>query len=221
VTYKTISDLNSRWWYRLLKVLYILSFVSLIAITNIFIYSFTSWIINIDDDKTLVRCEITEPPEPFSISSIGVKIDKGYFDEKGSFDYRSYFTGYHEHEVKYILAACLDKEHRQDILSGDIYIFQKTIEILRSGKDKAEQKRLLDSYERLIESASYNTEKEKHLDFSTKLFDIIPRYTYIVFLKYFVLANIAVIAVLECLRRIFYYIILGRLRPPKTEQHRG
>src|SRR5436309_2580177 len=122
MAYKTIAHLNSKWWYRLLKVLYVLSFVSLISITNVFVYTFTSGIINIDDDKTLVRCEIKNPPEPFSIASIGVKINKAYFDNKGYFDYRSYFTGYHEYAVKYVLAACLGKEHRQDILSGDIYI---------------------------------------------------------------------------------------------------
>jgi hypothetical protein len=74
---------------------------------------------------------------------------------------------------------------------------------------------LLENYERSIESASYNSAKEKYLDFSTKLFDITPEYTYTVFLKYCVLATTAVIAVLEGLRRIFYYIVLGSLRPPK------
>jgi hypothetical protein len=134
------------------------------------------------------------------------------------FDYRSYFTGYHEYEIKYILAACLDKEHRQAILSGDIYVFQRAIEILRSNKDESEQKRLLERDEKLMESAPYNSAKEKYLDFSTNLFDVIPKYTYIRFLKYFALANITICALLEVLRRIFYYIALGRFRPPKTEQ---
>jgi hypothetical protein len=116
------------------------------------------------------------------------------------------------------LAACLAKEHRQDILSGDIYIFQRTIEILRSEKDKSEQKRLLDRDEKLIESATYNSAKGEYLDFSAKLFDIVPQYTYLEFLKYFALANTAICAILEVLRRVFYYIVLGRFRPPKTEQ---
>jgi hypothetical protein len=73
--YKTISELNSRWWYILLKVLYIISFISLIIITIFFVYTFTSGIKNIDVDKTLVKCEIKEPPEPFSIGSIGIKVD--------------------------------------------------------------------------------------------------------------------------------------------------
>jgi hypothetical protein len=47
--------------------------------------------------------------------------------------------------------------------------------------------------------------------------NIVPQYTYLAFLKYFALANTAVIAILEVLRRIFYYIILGRFRPPKIE----
>ena len=218
MAYKTIAELNSKWWYRLIKVLYIISFVLIIVVTNFFVYAFTSGILNLDEDKTLVRCDIKEPPEPFSISSIGVKINKAYFDEKDSFDYRGYFNEYHEHEIKYILAACLDKKHRQDILSGDIYIFQRTIEILRNVKDETEQKRLLDRDEKLIQSAAYNSAKRKYLDFSTKLFDIVPQYTYRVFLKYFVLANSAIVVILEGLRRIFYYIVLGRFLPPKTEQ---
>jgi hypothetical protein len=60
----------------------------------------------------MVRCGIENPPESFSISSIGIKIEKDYFDEKGAFDYRSYFTGYHEYQIKYILAACLGKQRR-------------------------------------------------------------------------------------------------------------
>lgn len=218
MTFKTIAHLNSKWWYRLIKVLYVLSFITLIAITNFFVYTFTSGITNIDYGKTLVRCEILEPHEPFSIESIGIKINKAYFDDKGVFDYRGYFTGNHEYEIKYILAACVGKKHRQDILSGDVYVFQRTIEIVRSKKDDSEQKRLLERDGRLIESAPYNSAKEKYLNFSTKLFDVVPQYTYLVFLKYFVLANIAICATLEILRRIFYYIVLGKFRPPKTEQ---
>lgn len=32
----------------------------------------------------MVRCGIENPPESFSISSIGIKIEKDYFDEKGA-----------------------------------------------------------------------------------------------------------------------------------------
>lgn len=90
--------------------------------------------------------------------------------------------------------------------------------MLRSNKDESEVDRILDRDGKLIESAPYNAAKEKYLDFSAKLFDIASKYTYLVFLKYFVLANIIVIAILGGIRRIFYYIVLGSLRPPKTEQ---
>jgi hypothetical protein len=218
MAFKTIEHLNSKWWYRLIKVLYILFFISLVAVTNFFVYAFTSGIKNIDYNKTLIKCGMKKAPEPFSVSSIGVKIDKTYFDENDVFNYRGYFTGYHEYEIKYILAACLGKEHREDILSGDIYVFQRTIEILKSGKDEPERMRMLERDEKLIESAPYSSAKEKYLDFSTKLFDIVPQYTCFEFLKYFALVNVAVIAILEVLRRIFYYIVLGSFRPPKAEQ---
>ena len=116
------------------------------------------------------------------------------------------------------MAACLEKKHREAVLSGDIYLFQRTMEILRNTEDESEQKRLLAKDEKLIESAPYKSAKRKYLDFSTKLFDINPQYTHIEFLKYFALVNIAICTILEVLRRIFYYIVLGRFRPPKTEQ---
>ena len=218
MAYQTIADLNTKWWYRLLKVLYVLLSITLIAMVNLFIYTFTSGITNIDYDKTLVKCEMKDSPEPFSITSIGVKIDKVYFDDKGTFNYKGYFNEFHEDEIKSILAACLEKKYKVEVLSGDIYLFQRALEVLRSTEDESEQKRLLERDGKLIASTPYKSAKGKYLNFSTKLFDITPQYTYLEFLKYFALANIAICTILEVLRRIFYYIVLGRFRPPKTEQ---
>ena len=218
MAYKTLAHLNSKWWYRLIKVLYVLSFIFLLVIANFETYNLTSGIKSIDYDKTLVKCEMRDPPEPFSVGSIDVKIDKVFFDDKGSFDYKGYFFGHHGYEIKNILSACNDKKDMRAFSSIDIYIFQRNIEIFRSEKDKSEKDRLFERDSKLINSVYDNEAKARYLDFSIRFFDIVPQYTYLTFFKYFVVTNITIAGIFELLRRIFYYIILGRLRPPKTEQ---
>jgi hypothetical protein len=80
-----------------------------------------------------------------------------------------------------------------------------------------EKEKLLSKDSASIESAHYNFEKTKYLDFSAQLFDVTPHYTYLNFLKYFVAVNISITLTLEVLRRIFYYVVLGSLWPRKTE----
>jgi hypothetical protein len=173
---------------------------------------------SIDNSKTMVKCGIKDSAEPFPIESIGIKINDYYFDDMGAFKYQYFFSDRNEYLIKQILSSCMGESNRYNILSFDIYLLQRVNEILNNGKSKSEQDALILRDGKLIESAHYSFEKEKYLDFSRNLFDIIPQYTYIPFLVEFVISNMIVIAALELLRRIFYYIVLGKFRPPKTEQ---
>lgn len=57
--------------------------------------------------------------------------------------------------------------------------------------------------------------KSDYLDFSVKLFDIKPVFGYKEFIKSFVIGILIVIFVFELIRRCFYYIALGAIRPKK------
>jgi hypothetical protein len=184
MTYKTIAYLNSKWWYRLLKIIYILTFIaviSVISVDNMIIYTTNGVGWSIDSDKTLVKCQNDNPPEPFSIGSIGVNINKSYFNDYGHFDYTTYILLNNDYAVKKILISCLGKDREKDIMSTDLNDWRKASET-----------------QNLI-----------------KRFDITPQYIYFSFFKHFVLTNILIIAILETLRRIFYYVVLGRFKPPK------
>ncbi len=61
----------------------------------------------------------------------------------------------------------------------------------------------------------FGREKLSYLNFNDKSFDIIPTFTYKSFLKLFLLGNLIILSFFEILRKIFYYVTLGTLKPKK------
>ena len=114
------------------------------------------------------------------------------------------------------------KQANDDI---DVFAAQKVYEVW--GNDrlmvKKEQRppltdseiKYLDEIIPKIESSYINSDKAKYLDYSIKLFDIKPVYSYSKFIKYFVVGNILILFFFEAIRRTFYYIVLGSVKPKK------
>lgn len=225
---KTLSDLNKTVWYRLLKVAYF-TFFGLATV---------GWVIwavaiissnelkGIDNSKTTITClnlgsqnvgKYTVRTESLNPSEINVQLQAEYFPN-GKFDYAKYFRGYNEFAIKDILKTCYDPKDQRNIDTQDIYAIQRGYEItgVPGAEKQYDQNKLDEEIKNITSGYKTNEAKANYLDFSVKLFDITPKYTYwndntIGLLIYIGL----VIVFFEGGRRIFYYIVLGTARPKK------
>ena len=213
---KSISDLNNKAWYRLLKVFFGLCAVLVLGVFNFIIMS--DGIKSVDNDKTLVSCAYGDK-EIFTPNQIGVELSN--YQLKDGFDYKNFFEGYNDYVIKEIFKNCY-KSTNDDI---DIFAAQKVYEVW--GNDrlviKKEERppltdneiKYLDEIIPKIENAYINSDKAKYLDYSIRLFDIKPVYSYNKFIKYFAVGNILILFFFEAIRRTFYYIVLGSVKPKK------
>lgn len=213
---KTISDLNGKAWYRFLKVVFVLCALLILGIFNFVIVS--DGIKRVDNNKTLISCTYGDK-ETFTPKQIDVELSDYQF--RGGFNYKNFFEGYNDYVIKAIFKNCY-KQANDDI---DVFAAQKVYEIW--GNDrlmvKKEQRppltdseiKYLDEIIPKIENSYINSDKAKYLDYSIKLFDIKPIYSYSNFTKYFVTGNLLILFFFEVLRRAFYYIVLGSIKPKK------
>lgn len=225
---KTISHLSTKAWYRSLKVLFILVFIVTIGIFNVI--AFSSGIKKVDLKNTIVNCDNKDKTN-FSLNEIGTSLNPSEFPNN-KLDYAGLFKGYNEYSIKEILRACYPKtvnnfgtsfvDNNNSI--NDIYDFQKAAEIKDSygfteiPKLSQEQIEPLNTdYKDYVQKSKgvYGTTKTRFLNFNYKLFDITPQFTYDSFLKLFFIGNLVILIVFEIMRRIFYYIALGTIKPKK------
>lgn len=209
---KTISYLNSKAWYRLIKVIYILVFITALISFNLFLYSING-LKTVDQDKTQIQCNIGDR-KTFTSKSINLNLDKSDF-KNDKFDYEQFFRNYNDFEIKNILKECSPESAKNLIDSLDVFRIQRIYEITGiKGAEKEYDKDYLNSETQKITSG-YKTSDEKanYLDFSVKFFDIKPVFTYNEFIKYFLIGNLIMLLIFEGIKRIFYYIVLGSIKP--------
>lgn len=220
---KTTSYLNSKIWYRLLKVIFILVCLAVLIGFNFFVFTDIG-IKNIDQNKTLIQCSYGDKVI-FSPQSVNLNFSKSDF-KNGIFDYKSFFLDYNDNKIKDIFKGCYASySFSSPTLSSDIFAIQKIYEVW--GNDrlliKKETRTLLSSDEiknldeivPRIEKSITNTDKANYLNFSIKLFDVKPVFTYSNFLKSFFIGNFIILLIIEALKRGFYYVVLGTLKPKK------
>lgn len=213
---KTINELNSRAWYRLLKVVYGLLFLLILVVFNWIIVS--DGIKSIDNNKTTISCAYGNK-KVLTSQQIGIELSNYQF--RDGFNYKNFFEGYNDYAIKTIFKNCYQPTN-DDI---DVFAAQKVYEVL--GNDRLSikkddrpplteaEKKYLDETIPKIESSYINSDKTKYLDYSVKLFEIQPVFTYGKFLKYFIFGNLLILFLFEILRRAFYYVVLGSIRPQK------
>lgn len=201
---KTITYLNSKIWYRLLKVIFVFFILaSILAFNSLLVIEEFK---KLDNNKTLILCTLKKE-KSFTPKQIGIMLYN--YDLGDKFDYKKFFENYNNYDIQAILRNCYDETNT------DIFAIQKKYEVYeRAVKDNKEQ--LLESDIKEVQQISdYITDSQKaeYLDYSVKLFDIKPVYTYSEFMKYLTLGNLLILLIFEILRRVFYYIILGKIRP--------
>ena len=210
---KTISHLNDKAWYRLIKVVYILFFVISLVGLNLGNY-FGNGIKKVDLEKTQIQCNFQDKKN-FSPKSIYLNFSldvDDFINEK--FDYEHFFRGYYnEYKIKDILKKC----YTSDIDGLDVFVLQRHYEITGVKEAKKEYtQEYLDSEIKKIESGyKTNDDKIDLLDFSIKFFDIKPVFSYSYFITFFIIGNLSIILFFELIKRIFYYVVLGTIRPKK------
>jgi len=204
---KTIAFLNSKAWYRALKVFYIFLFLIVIIIANFLIITQVQFF-NLDKNKTKIICNWWDNKK-FSPKDEDIYIDNYDFKNR-KFDYEFFFEGGNQYTIKDILKACSGKD--TDL---DIFALQRWYELgLHNNKDgfiSDEQMKEIN----LIEKETWDSNKGEYLDYSFHFFDIKPVFTYDTFVNYFFYTNVIIILLFEISKRVFYYIVLGTLKPDK------
>ncbi|MEK7452675.1 MAG: hypothetical protein AAB614_00390 [Patescibacteria group bacterium] len=212
---ESLQYLNSKAWYRLLKVIFGLCVLLVLVIYNFIIINYG--VKNIDNDKTIISCTYGNK-QTLTPNKIGIELS--YYELRDSFNYKNFFEGYNDY-TKTIFKSCYPQAN-DDI---DIFAAQRVYEVVGNDnlmikKEQSppltdDQKKYLDETIPKIKKSYTNSDKAKYLDYSIKLFDIKPSYTYTKFIKYFVLGNLLILFFFEVLRRAFYYIFLGNIKPKR------
>lgn len=209
-TNRTIESLNSWMWYRFIKVVFASSIISALSLYNGLLIS-EHGLKTIDRNRTIIYCT-HKIDKSFSPKDIGLYFSSD--DLKGGFSYKDFFEGYHDYEIREILEKCYEKE-----LSGlDIFAIQRTYEIKNKTGDiisEADNKFFKEEINKITTGYKTTEQKSKYLDYSIQLFDISPVFTYRDFVLYFVFGNVAILLIFEIVKRIFYYVVLGKFKPKK------
>lgn len=221
---KTLEDLNKKWWYRFLKVIFGVSLLVVIAIINVI--AFSGEIEKVDESKTFVQCNLGKKLS-FSAQSMGLSLSSNDFTNS-KFDYASYFRGYNDSNIKSILYHCypLRGDDNDDIYASQKYselnYKYKLIDVNLVGENLKSESQIKDT--QLLRNDFENNywqktknlndkDKLNYLDFSFSMFDIKPVFSYSDFLKFFLMGNLIALCIFEALRRLFYYIALGKINP--------
>lgn len=205
---KTISYLNSKTWYRLVKVLYILLFVISVFGLNIGNY-FGNGVKKVDLEKTKIYCNIKDKKifSPKDIYSNFALYPEDFVN--GSFDYEHFFRGYYsQNKVTDILKKCGDTS------TLDLFAKQRAVEITKGEKDY-DRELVHKEVEKITGGYKSDSEKADLLDFSVHLFEIYPVFSYTYFIIFFLVGNLSIIFIFELMKRVFYYVVCGSLKPKK------
>ena len=219
---KTIGDLNGRAWYRLLKVIFILGLFAVLAIFNI--AAFSSGTKQLDLNATKVQCntqyyvnQIPEGYKQFSLNDVGLDLPLN-----NGFDYKDFYSNpYNEYEVKTILSKCSGVNNFNQI---DLSFDQVLADIQKDNPSITTDSAAVTVYNNSIQNYENNDESEDNAVSNTlnnletydgHQFDITPVFTYTAFLELFFIGNIIILLVFEIMKRAFYYIVLGSIKPKK------
>lgn len=116
---KTISELSSKVWYRLLKVLYIIFFI--FAIFICFLICSGSGIKRLDPDNTFITCNFNS--KHMSVKESGLYLSNYQFDDY-QFDYASFLRN-HEYDTADVFNICYPGQIRYK----DAYLEQRLLEV--------------------------------------------------------------------------------------------
>lgn len=239
---KTVKELNEKIWYRILKVIFILIFIVLIIGYNLSIINEIK-LKTVDPNRTVITCDFFRKQDKhknYTAKDMNLKLDIDNFKDT-KFDYKDFYTN-NKYIVTEILKYCSskNKDRLSKLLSydNDIFKMQKTLELqmkndiwkndsgdgfvdtngnvinISDEKYKIMNEELT-KYKDYTGGLISDADKSKFLDFDVEVFKIEPSFTHVRFTKYLLIGNSVIVLLFEFIRRIFYYVILGKLKPLK------
>ncbi|MBU1202719.1 hypothetical protein KKH39_01610 [Patescibacteria group bacterium] len=201
---KTILNLNNKAWYRLIKVIFIIVFVITISIGNYEV--FQNKYNKLDLEKSTLTCNRSTGKVTYKLNELSI-----YYGLENSLKNYNYKTFYSEPSNEYAIENILKKCNSKFTANISIYDLQRYFDIKNdeplfdaSNDDQKWQNRI--DQEKSINSP---------ISYTNHLFDITPVYSSENFLKSFLLTNIIIILIFVFIQRIFYYIVLGSIKPKK------
>lgn len=203
---KKISELNNKWWYRFLKVIFLFLFLTIISGINYALLE--NGAKKIDNSKTIIYCVANGK----SISAKKANIDFGNYNFGEGFDYEKFYEGYNEYIIRDIFKNCYGYDKYEDI-----FAIQRNYEIqgLKDSPREYDEDYLREQINHIKNGYKTDSEKSSYLDYSIHLFEIEPIYSYRAFASHLVIYNISVLLFFEIIKRVFYYIALGKIKPSK------
>lgn len=224
--HKTINYLKSKVWYRILKVLFFLGLLLVLVIFNTTVFSLG--VKQVDQNKTKIQCGIqyyinTVPQgyRQFSLNDLGLNLYFGNGLGNG-FNYKDFYNNPdNEFEVKTILSKCSGV---YDLNNINLSLWQAFADIPKDNPTATNTSEVVAIYNSYIKDAENNGEtvddaKNTALGnletYDSHQFDITPIFSYNNFLELFLIGNAVILILFEAIRRIFYYVVLGRIRPEK------
>lgn len=181
---QTISELNSKWWYRLLKVSYFAFLIVALFLTTSYIGNETSPYPVLDLDNSYLVC----------------------LNEDKSTDFKLSFRKVNQVENSFIAYIFLEEHWYRDDLIG---------RLCNSKNDYYDPQSVFnDNYVPINERSRLNW-REKVLERHEliKSDKVVGSWLTTVF--FIMLSWAFVIGAFEIMRRVFYYIVLGKIRPKK------
>lgn len=203
-----------------MKVVFVILFVFVFVGYNLIIFFSDPGFGDIDTDKTVVVCSLRD--YKFKLSDIGVYLGKSSL-VNGRFNYQYFFSSYYDDEIYKIINEC----HKDTKFKPQDSIFdsQKAVELFNEigliDKNKSEQTQeerdLLEKRYKEYKERGYiiDRDKLKFLDFGIHIFEIYPKLSYSRYITFLIVGNLIILGVFEGIRRIFYYITIGSIKPKK------
>jgi hypothetical protein len=201
---KTISELNTKSWYRLIKAVYMVMLSLVLLLPNFVIFS--NGIKELDLNRSTLNCHFAPKYKEANLAETGIYFGNLYLD---NFEYKDFYTSpFNRDIVDSILAYCtgftpitpydkvgLEKQQGLFDLASTMGTTTFEVEMNQSNLKISD----------FLQAVTYQNHQ----------FDIKLVYTYVPFIMSFIVWNFAIILFFELLRRAFYYVVLGSVRPPK------
>ena len=212
---KTIPYLNSKVWFRLVRVVYIVVFAVILAGYNSIIFS--DGVKKLDYDKTIITCE---KGKNLSLRQIGLSFDTLEGFSNNTFDNYTYenFIKDHINLAEDIASECnKQSDGFRPLFSADQ--LQNPQSYSGSDLTKGAPLSFQDKIKPVDNSNGFDPSKLGYypiIDLAKyRFFNIAPRYSYTKFIEYFIIGNLIIVFAFFLVRGTFYYIVLGNFRPQK------
>jgi len=187
---KTISELNNKWWYRLVKVVFI-GFALFCMVVSVFIIQ--------DDNK------------PRQVKDYKINCIADYTNKKSFFAEKDADTYIYKYGTDTVYQS-LSEDNKQKI--------RNNCDISKEEADTATTKAI--AYITQQENLGATKEDiQNYINDNMRPYliteDYVTKGSYIKVISYSLLSILAILLVAEIIRRVFYYIVLGSIRPKKIQ----